>query len=127
MWKYPMIEIPVSYGELLDKITILEIKLDNIQCSNKKINVQKELTILQNKIIDMDMSEIIDLIKQLKEKNNILWNLESQVRKKEKDNVFDQEFIDLARKIYKTNEQRAKLKKQISIVKKSDIFEEKEY
>jgi len=75
----------------------------------------------------MDMSEIIDLIKQLKEKNNILWNLESQVRKKEKDNVFDQEFIDLARKIYKTNEQRAKLKKQISIVKKSDIFEEKEY
>jgi hypothetical protein len=122
-----MIEIPVSYGELLDKITILEIKLDNIQCSNKKINVQKELTILQNKIIDMDMSEIIDLIKQLKEKNNILWNLESQVRKKEKDNVFDQEFIDLARKIYKTNEQRAKLKKQISIVKKSDIFEEKEY
>lgn len=122
-----MIEIPVSIGELFDKITILQIKLENIQSTSKKINVEKELNILQNKAAEINIYDILDLIHQLKKINIVLWNLESAVRKKEQENVFDFEFIELARKIYKTNEQRAKLKKQINIVKKSVIIEEKEY
>lgn len=122
-----MIEIPISIGELFDKITILQIKLENIQSTSKKINVEKELNILQNKAAEMNIHDILDLIHQLKKINIVLWNLESAVRKKEQENVFDLEFIELARKIYKTNEQRAKLKKQINVVKKSVIIEEKEY
>ena len=117
---------PVSLGELIDKITILEIK--QIHMTGIKLkNVDKELKllkkILQDKNLDIDM----DLINNLKEVNNNLWEIEDNIRIKESNQKFDKEFIQLARSVYKENDKRASIKKEINQKYRSELVEEKSY
>ena len=117
---------PVSLGELIDKITILEIK--QIHMTGIKLqNVDKELKMLKN-IIQVKNIEIdIDLINDLKEVNSNLWEIEDNIRIKESNQEFDKEFIELARSVYKENDKRAIIKKEINQKFHSDLIEEKSY
>lgn len=123
------INIPISPGELLDKITILEIKTEQIQDRKKLQNVEKELKLLhqvwQQHAFEGD--EIQLLKRQLKENNQRLWDIEDKIRNKESDKDFDQEFIELARSIYIQNDKRAAIKKEINEKLDSAIIEEKHY
>ena len=119
-----MYSIPVSTGEIVDKITILEIKQDNIKDDNKLNNIVNELMLLK-KIIDI--SSVYSLYLELKEINQKLWNIEDNLRVKEKNKEFDKEFVELARSVYYTNDERAAVKKQINILTNSELVEEKSY
>lgn len=120
-----IIETPISVGELVDKITILEIKSERIKDKIKLVNVNKELELLSKKLFNLNISnEIFD---ELKETNKKLWDIEDMLRKKERDKQFDQEFIELARSVYFTNDKRFDLKKSINLVYGSDLYEEKEH
>ncbi len=117
---------PISLGELIDKITILEIK--KLHMTSKQIkNVDKELKLLINILKDIDLEININLINDLKEINNNLWKIEDNIREKEVNQEFDKEFIKLARSVYKENDKRASIKKQINKKYNSDLFEEKSY
>ena len=117
---------PVSLGELIDKITILEIK--QIHMTGKKLkNVDKELKLLKNIIQDKNLEIDIDLINNLKEVNNNLWEIEDNIRIKDSNQEFDKEFIELARSVYKENDKRASIKKAINLQYNSDLVEEKSY
>lgn len=116
-----MIEIPVSYGELFDKITILQIKKEKIQSDN----VLKELKLLLELSNNIKVSS--ELFYQLKLVNETLWDIEDNIRIKEKKQQFDQEFIDLARAVYIENDKRALIKKKINVELNSKITEEKQY
>lgn len=121
-------QIEVSDAEILDKLSILEIKYKYITQKNKLINISKELNYLKNiseKLISIE--PIKDLYIQLKNINEQLWNIEDSIRKKEKIGIFDQEFIELARKVYIINDHRSEIKKTINIINKSNFIEEKSY
>lgn len=123
-----MIEIPVSIGEVIDKITILEIKKEKIQDDVKLKNINNELDILQSKINSIKITEeIFYLTDQLKKINYLLWEVEDRLRIFEEKNAFDNEFISDARLVYKLNDQRFFLKKKINILTQSSIVEEKSY
>lgn len=120
-----IIEIPISVGELIDKITILEIKSERIKHPGKLQNVNKELELLNDKIVNLNISnEIFD---ELKETNEKLWDIEDMLRQKEKKQEFDDEFIRLARGVYFTNDKRSDLKKSINLMYGSELHEEKEH
>jgi hypothetical protein len=124
--KKKIINAPISIGELVDKITILEIKKNKLQNSKLK-NVLKELSFLR-KLMERHQIEITDdLFTQLKEINLTLWNIEDQIRKKEKNKEFDNNFIELARSVYFKNDKRAEIKKSINRLSNSEITEEKFY
>ena len=106
-----MIDIPVSVGELIDKITILEIKNEKIRDEEKLINIRKELELLNQKSTNIQVPE--HLIQNLKETNHTLWSIEDSIRKKELLQEFDKEFIIMARNVYKTNDKRSDIKKEI--------------
>ena len=117
---------PVSLGELIDKITILEIK--QIHMTGIKLkNVNKELKLLRNILQDKNLEIDIDLINSLKEVNNNLWEIEDNIRIKERDQKFNKEFIQLARSVYKENDKRASIKKEINQKYNSELVEEKSY
>ena len=121
-----IINAPISIGELVDKITILEIKKNKLQKS-KLENVLKELSFLR-KLMEKHQIEITDdLFTQLKEINLTLWNIEDQIRIKEKNKEFDNIFIELARSVYFTNDKRSEIKKRINRLSNSEITEEKSY
>ena len=121
-----IINAPISIGELLDKITILEIKKNKLQ-NSKLENVLKELSFLR-KLMEKHQIEITDdLFTQLKEINLTLWNIEDQIRIKEKNKEFDNTFIELARSVYFKNDKRAEIKKKINRLSNSEITEEKSY
>ena len=124
--KKKIINAPISIGELVDKITILEIK--KIKLQNSKLeNVLKELSFLR-KLMEKHQIEITDdLFIQLKEINLTLWNIEDQIRIKEKNKEFDNIFIELARSVYFKNDKRAEIKKRINQLSNSEITEEKSY
>ena len=124
--KKKIINAPISIGELIDKITILEIK--KIKLQNSKLeNVLKELSFLR-KLMEKHQIEITnDLYTQLKEINLTLWNIEDQIRIKEKNKEFDKIFIELARSVYFKNDKRAEIKKRINQLSNSEITEEKSY
>lgn len=120
--------IPISCGEILDKISILEIKQKNIIDSNKLRNISLELEFLKKESEDIFKKENIKhLYKELKEVNEKLWQIEDLVRLKEKQKIFDEEFIDLARSVYITNDKRYEIKKTINETLNSTIKEEKFY
>ena len=122
-------QIPISWGELVDKITILEIKQINIKSLNALTNINKEHSYL-NEIIENQtgLAELIkDLKNQLLDINKRLWQVEDDVRDKELRQEFDAKFIELARKVYKLNDERAKLKKLINLTLNSELVEEKSY
>lgn len=121
--------IPISPGELLDKITILEIKSERIESIEKKANVNNELTML-NKVWSeavTEDNEIRSLRSEMKSINETLWVIEDDVRDEERERRFGDRFIELARSVYVTNDQRADVKKRINLYLKSDIVEEKSY
>ena len=117
---------PISIGELIDKITILEIKqmyMTGIQLKN----INKEMKLLKNILQDKNLEINIDLIKNLKKINKKLWEIEDNIRIKECNQEFDEEFIKLARSVYIENDKRASIKKEINQTYNSDLVEEKSY
>lgn len=122
-------QILISDGEILDKFSILSIKLSNIHDKDKLVNINNEINYLKPiflNILSLD-SEIETLYNNLKSVNEKLWIIEDNIRIKEKLKQFDSEFIDLARKVYITNDERATIKKQINLKSKSYLIEEKSY
>ena len=117
---------PVSLGELIDKITILEIKTIHMTGIKLK-NVNKELELLRFILSDKKIVIDIALINQLKEVNKNLWRIEDKIRIKESAQEFDKEFIQLARSVYKENDLRANIKKEINLKYNSNLIEEKSY
>ncbi len=119
----------ISAGELIDKITILEIKKDKISDKEKLSQVEKELVslkeTLKKSISDQDL--ILNLKKDLKDINSKLWEIEDGKRKAEKNNDFGKKFIELARNVYKFNDERAKIKLKINNLLGSRIKEVKSY
>ena len=119
----------ISAGELIDKITILEIKKEKISNKEKLIEVDKELASL-NKTLKKsinDESKILSFKNDLKNINLKLWDIEDEKRSAEKNNQFDEKFIQLARNVYKFNDERAKIKLEINNVLGSNIKEVKSY
>jgi hypothetical protein len=120
-----MIEIPASIGEVFDKITILQIKQQNIFDPKKQHNVTKELELLLDRVRDVDVNPL--LLNQLKEVNEELWKIEDEIRICEKNQDFGIEFIQLARAVYTTNDKRADIKRKINLSVESGLIEEKSY
>ena len=121
--------VPVSPGEVLDKITILEIKFERMTDPDKVANVRTELELLREtwqKAITDD--EVIQrLHDELKKINEALWEIEDDIRDKERVKEFDERFIELARAVYFTNDKRSQVKKQLNLHLGSQIIEEKSY
>ena len=119
-------QVEVSNGELVDKYTILQIKTERINCPEKVRNVIAEKSILEplvRQIIDMNS----DMFNSLLSVNKSLWDIEDKIREKERNKQFDDEFIELARLVYITNDNRSKIKREINEFTNSDIIEEKSY
>ena len=123
------VSIPISYGELIDKITILEIKSQKITDAEKVKNVRHELDELLRVWAALEESsvEINDLRHELKTVNETLWDIEDDIRKKDLQGEFDSEFIELARSVYIQNDTRAEHKRAINLRLGSELMEEKSY
>ncbi len=121
--------VPVSFGELLDKIAILQIKSERIDDEAKLANVRKELSALEKTWMahPAAVKDIARLRRELKEVNERLWVIEDDIRLKEKAQAFDDEFIQLARSVYFENDTRARIKKDINLALGSAYVEEKSY
>lgn len=119
----------ISYGELIDKITILTIKSERIHNTEKLKNIMTELKALQKVYADyvgnrIDVPQLQELLKKI---NETLWDIEDAIRMKERNKEFDDEFIELARNVYITNDKRCMMKKEIDKLLGSHITEEKSY
>ncbi len=119
----------ISAGELFDKITILEIKKEKISNKEKLVDIEKELNSLNDTVKKFisDQTNISTHISDLKEINLKLWDIEDGKRAAEKVKKFDSKFIELARKVYKLNDERAKIKLSINTILGSNIKEVKSY
>ena len=124
-----LIHVPVSWGELLDKITILEIKAERIADPAKTANVAKELAALRatRDEAGVDLTPISTVIGALREVNEALWRIEDDIRDCERQGDFGARFVALARDVYRTNDKRAALKRQVNEALGSDLVEEKSY
>lgn len=123
------IRVPVSHGELIDKLTILEIKSERIVAATKLVNIRNEMDAL-NQAWLADPASAIDIADErarLKAINEALWDIEDEIRVKEKAQAFDARFIELARAVYVTNDQRADVKREINDKLGSTLVEEKSY
>ena len=121
--------IPISWGELFDKITILQIKLENLKDKNALKNVKIEYDELF-KIYENNFrvhANAKRLLADLKTINKTLWNIEDDIRDKERHKTFDEEFIELARSVYITNDERSRIKRKINETFGSQLIEEKSY
>ena len=122
-------QVPISWGELFDKITILQIKLENL----KEVNALKNVKLEHDQlciIYDRNFSENENakhLITDLKIINQKLWDIEDKIRDKERSKTFNEDFIDLARKVYFTNDERSQIKRNINEIFGSELIEEKSY
>jgi len=124
-----LIQTPVSYGELIDKITILEIKSRRIADPAKLANVRNELDLLNATWANdaASQTDIADERARLLAVNELLWDIEDRIRVKEKAKSFDTEFIELARSVYIRNDERAEIKRAINEKLGSTLVEEKSY
>lgn len=121
--------IEVSFGELIDKITILEIKAARIEDAGKLVNVKKELALLEKTLrshVQFD-ARVEMLTETLRSINARLWDVEDELRKKERGKIFDETFIELARSVYFTNDQRSQVKRELNEILNSAVVEEKSY
>lgn len=121
--------VPVSWGELLDKISILQIKSERMSDTMKVANVRHELELLlgvRNRDVT-ESPELAHLEQELRKVNESLWDIEDEIRLCEKDGIFDDRFIQLARSVYFTNDQRAQLKYRVNMLLGSEVVEEKSY
>jgi len=121
--------VEISVGELIDKITILEIKLANIDDGAKRANIEREYAALIDAFQrEIEANEAIaSLGRELKAVNAELWRIEDDIRAQERAQTFGAKFIELARSVYQTNDRRAQLKREINILTRSNIVEEKSY
>ena len=117
---------PISLGELIDKITILQIKTQHLQCNSLE-NVKKELAALETTLNNLPINLEPTLIQNLKEVNQVLWKIEDDIRDQERQKNFGEAFIHLARSVYQQNDRRAAIKKEINITYRSAFVEEKLY
>ena len=121
--------IPISWGELFDKITILQIKIENLQEKNALKNVKTEYDqlykIYNSNFLEDEKAKL--LMVSLTQINKKLWDIEDKIRDKERIKKFDEEFIKLARNVYFTNDKRSKIKRDINKTFGSTIIEEKSY
>ena len=123
-----LINTPISLGELVDKISILIIKQKNITDETKLDHVKKELDFLQKTLMNyVQQEEINNFLENLININSKLWNIEDDIRECERKKIFDQTFIDLARSVYFTNDERAKVKNDINKTYGSELVEVKSY
>ena len=123
-----LINTPISLGELVDKISILIIKQKNITDATKLDHVKKELDFLQKTLMNyVQQEEINNYLENLININSKLWNIEDDIRECERKKLFDQTFIDLARSVYFTNDERAKVKNDINKTFGSELVEVKSY
>ena len=123
-----LINTPISLGELVDKISILIIKQKNITDETKLDHVKKELDFLQKTLMNyVQQEEINDYLENLININSKLWKIEDDIRECERKKLFDQTFIDLARSVYFTNDERAKVKNDINKTFGSELVEVKSY
>lgn len=120
-------QVEVSNGELVDKITILSIKLKMIKDPKKLRNVKSEYEVLVPKMLDLGIDENAKEYEDLLEINQILWNVEDSIREKESLKEFDEEFIKLARSVYISNDKRAAIKRKINMITNSALIEKKDY
>ena len=121
--------IPISWGELIDKITILQIKSERLSSKDALINIITELNKL-SKIYEAkkpEKSNINRLEAELRLVNTKLWNIEDDIRNKERQQMFDNDFIQLARSVYITNDERSRIKRKINDLFGSELVEEKGY
>ena len=123
------IDIKISVGEFLDKLTILEIKRSKISDQKKLININKEYESLMNRWKNSQFAgiEISQELAALREVNEALWDIEDKIREKEANKEFDALFIKLARAVYTLNDQRAREKRRLNEILNSDFIEEKSY
>ena len=117
---------PISLGELIDKITILQIKTHHLQGTALE-NVKKELKALETTLNNLQLNVDPTLIKCLKEVNQVLWQIEDDIRDHERQERFGESFIHLARSVYQQNDRRAAIKKEINTTYDSALVEEKSY
>ena len=125
----PTLLVPLSWGEVIDKMTILEIKSGRLSGENALANVKAELSRL-SEIAAPHLSKypaLSDLRERLRQVNEALWDIEDAIRKKEAAGVFDDQFIELARSVYKRNDARAAIKREINLAVGSEFIEEKAY
>ena len=123
------IEVPVSFGELVDKVTILEIKSARMTDAGKLANVRRELDDLMVKLAPLlaGHAALAPLKVSLRALNETLWQAEDDIRDCERNKDFGKRFVDLARSVYRTNDKRAAAKREIDALLGSEIVEEKSY
>lgn len=121
--------IPVSWGELIDKITILEIKVERLDVPGAVANASHELALLRSTLGALgDPPGALEMLRrQLSDANRRLWDIEDQIRQKEASRSFDADFVALARAVYRTNDERSRIKRAINELLQSGIIEEKQY
>lgn len=123
------VKTEISIGEFFDKLTILEIKKARISSAEKLVNINHELDILNELLEEQSFTrESIEVeVKALREVNEVLWEIEDDIRDKESKKEFDEGFIELARAVYVTNDRRSDIKREINLKLGSDFVEEKSY
>lgn len=121
------IETPISVGEYIDKLSILLIKKEKIKNEVKLINIKKEIDFLLSKAHIFTSNDLNFWVDKIKSVNLELWEIEDKIRIKEKNKEFDDDFVQLARKVYFTNDKRFLIKDEINKYFKSEIFEQKSY
>ena len=124
-----LISVPISFGELLDKISILEIKAERISDPAKRANVEHELRLLEEtwRAAPEAKVELDAQRAALRAVNLKLWDIEDDIRSKERAQAFDEEFVRLARAVYHENDERARIKREINVALGSALVEEKSY
>ena len=123
-----MIQTPVSVGELIDKLSILQVKRNKIDDEKKLSYINNEFELLYNLSAEfLNNMEIENLYHELVEVNSSLWDVEDKLREYEKMNYFEEHFISLARKVYFTNDKRFELKNKINEISQSELREQKSY
>ena len=124
-----LLNVQTSPGEFLDKLTILEIKSERMADAAKLENVRRELELLRATWAASPLAarDVAALVADLKRVNEQLWEIEDRIRLKEAARAFDDEFVELARSVYRTNDRRAAIKREINVALGSDLIEEKSY
>ena len=119
--------IEVSNGEIIDKLTILSLKMVHIQEEDKLVNIRKEFDILYEAAKNIGIDENNELYQKMLEINGKLWDIEDRIRDCESRKDFGEEFIELARSVYITNDERSRIKREINLQTGSSLIEEKSY
>ena len=119
-------QAPLSWGELIDRITILDIKNERLATAQARANAARELALLRE-IAGPVFENVKDLASQLKALNQTLWDIEDRIRDHERRSVFDGDFVALARSVYMRNDERGRIKREINLALGSGLIEEKNY